>query len=118
MTFASLKISALLKIMIPSIIIIMCMYIFWISLYEYTDEYTIGCLLIILGIMYVCSIYLLMIDHKYISSSLIMSTIVIIITIISLSDVKNKDKNYTFLSASPVCSGICLALVTIPFFLY
>lgn len=114
MFFSTIKSSIIGNVMIPLVLIIMCMLISWISINEFVDEYTLGCLLVTLGILYVCTIYLMMTGYKYVSSSLILSTIVIIITIISIANPKEKTSNYTIMSVTPLLSGICLAILSIP----
>lgn len=106
-----------LSVYIPFIIIILCFYIWWIAAYEYNDEFTLGFLLVILGIMYACASYLVAIKHGWYGSCLAFSTIVIVITIATVSGLKQKDgtqgSNFLCLGVIPLISGICFSFIAL-----
>jgi hypothetical protein len=111
--FSSIKTGGTLAFYLPSIIIILCLYICWLGAYEYNDEGLLGALLIILGLLYVCVVYLALTGHPMFGSSMIFATVIIIISIAAVSGFKQKDGssdfNFVCLGLSPMISGICFA---------
>lgn len=115
--FTEIKTAGTLSIYIPCILSIMCLYIWWIGAYDYEDEFTLGILLVILGMLYICAIYVIMAQHSIISSCVILATLIIVITIAAVSKFKQKDgsqgKTFLCLGITPMISGICFASIGI-----
>jgi len=103
--------TSVLYIFSPFICLILCFYIWWIALYQYQDEFVLGILLVLLGLMYACTLYLVISGHPNIASSMIFVALIIIITIAAVSGLKqqNGDRGGTFLclGITPLVSGIC-----------
>lgn len=106
-----------LSIYIPFILCILSFYIWWIAKYEYNDEFTLGFLLIVLGIMYACAIYLVSTRHGEYGSCIAFSTIVIVIAIAAVSKFTQKDgsqgSSFICLGVTPMLSGICFSFIAI-----
>jgi len=100
-----------LSLLIICICVILCLYMWWIGMYEYSEEFTLGALLISLGILYASILLLIKRDHPYIASVLIFCTLAIVIAIAAVSGMKQKDgtQGDTFLAlgATPLVSAIC-----------
>lgn len=106
-----------LSVYIPFILIILSFYIWWIAAYEYNDEFTLGFLLVVLGIMYACATYLVAIKHGWYGSCIAFSTMAIVIAIAAVSGFKQADgtqgSNFVCLGVTPMISGICFSFVAI-----
>jgi len=102
---------------IPCIAIILCFYIWWIALYEYKDEFVLGILLILLGLLYGCAICLVMTNHPMYASIMIGVSMIIVIAIAAVSNLEQKDgtQGGTFLclGITPLISGICFTSVAV-----
>ena len=100
---------------ISCILTILCFYIVWIAAYEFNNESTLGILLIVLGIMYACAIYLVSASHPYSGSCIIICTIAIVIAIATVSGFKQKNGsrggNFICLGITPMLSGICFVII-------
>lgn len=111
----TIKTSGILGINVSCILLIMCLYILWVGLYQYDSEFMLGLLLIILGILYISVIYMIMTKHSILGSSLLLLTIVLIISIAVTSGFKQSDgsqgSTFLFLGIAPMLSGICFAFL-------
>lgn len=111
----SLKTGGMMAVYIPSILIILCFYVWWIGLYEFDSEIVLGILLIILGMLYACAIYLVISNHPIYGISTMLLTLVIVITIAAVSKFKEKDgsndSKFLCLGVTPFISCVCFAFI-------
>jgi hypothetical protein len=106
-----------LSIYIPFILIILLYYLSWIGSYDFNDEFCLGFLLVILGLMYASAIYLIATHESTYGSSLAFLTIIIIICVAGVSGFKQQDgsQGSTFIcqGVTPMLSGICFSFVAL-----
>lgn len=113
------KLAGSLSIYIPCIISIMCFYSWWIGLYYYENEYILGLLITLIGIMYICALYASMSNHTLIGLCILISTLIPVILIPIVNRFKHNemdidDKNrgtFLCLGITPLISGICFATI-------
>lgn len=112
---SSIKTNGTLSIYIPCIFLIMCLYIWWIAMYEYDNEFMLGLSLIMLGILYICALYMVTTKHGILGSSVMLITLLVVISIAVTSGFKQaggaKGSTFLCLGITPMLFGICFALV-------
>ncbi|VBB18026.1 hypothetical protein YASMINEVIRUS_489 [Yasminevirus sp. GU-2018] len=108
------KNTVVMSMFIPCILLIMCLYIIWIGSYEYEDEFTLGCLIVTLGIMYILAVYFMTTGHPMFGCSVMMSTLIVVISIAAVSGFKQKDgskgSNFLCMAVTPFLLGIFFAI--------
>lgn len=96
-------------------LVIMGFYISWLGKYSYNHETIMTIMLVILGILYVCAIYLLATHHPYAVTCVMILTIIFSITFVAVSKFTQKDgskgKTFLFLGITPLISSICFGIV-------
>ena len=101
--------------LIPLIIIILILYIWWILAYEIQNEITAAILIVLLGIVYVASIYLIYHNYSFTASCLAFIAMAIVISIGAITQIKQADGtqgfNFICLGITPMLSGICFFIL-------
>lgn len=110
---SSIKTNGILGIYIPCIFVIMCLYIWWIAMYEYDNEFMLGLSLIMLGILYICALYMVTTNHGISGASVMLITLLVVISIAATSGFKQKGgaqgSTFLCLGITPFLSGVCFA---------
>jgi hypothetical protein len=114
---SSVKTGGLLAVYIPCILLIMCFYLYWIASYSYDNEFMLGTMLVILGMLYISAIYMITTNHYISAACVVLTSLIIIISIAITSKFRQKNGSQGFsfvcLGLIPMMSGICFVSVSI-----
>lgn len=111
---SKIKTNGIFGINISCMLLIMCLYICWVGSYQFDNEFMLGLLLIILGMLYISALYMIITKHGIVGASIMLTTILLIISIAVTSKFQQKGGaqggSFICLGLSPMLSGLCFAL--------
>lgn len=92
------------------ILLILGMYICWMTLYSFENEYMMACMLCILTIMYACALFLLATENNLVAGCVVFFAMAFVIAVAATSNFKkadgSQDSNFICMGVTPLLCGI------------